>query len=531
MSIDVLVVGGGSVGLAAAVFLARPGVAVTVVERRDGLSAHPRAAGLNPRSMEIFRSAGIEAAIRAATPPRRAGAGVVTVPVLAGADLTAAPRTGVVPEDDSDPLSPSGGVACAQDRLDPVLYAEAVRRGADVRFGAALTAIDQDADGVTARLADGRTLRARYVIAADGTRGPVRDLLGIATDGPGELGGHMISVLFRADLPGVPEDPGFAMCVIKHPDAPGILIPADGGRWLFHITSYRPSEGDTPADYPPERCRELIRTAAGAPGLDLTVESVLPWQSTALVADRFRAGRVFLAGDAAHVVPPTGGFGLNTGIADAHNLAWKLALVLSGQAGDPLLDSYDAERRPVARFTMEQSLIRGTHRELHWDLRPERAADRRRVGMASLAAAVFGYRYDSGAVLGAPGGPAPQEDPELDGTPGSRLPHRWLTPEVSTLDLLGDRFTLLTGPDGDAWTDAAADLPIGVRRIGADLDPAGDWPATVGLAPDGALLVRPDGFVAWRSPSGTAEEARVLHDALRRLLGADALVSGRHGDR
>ncbi|HEY3683641.1 MAG TPA: FAD-dependent oxidoreductase [Streptosporangiaceae bacterium] len=541
-SADVLVIGGGTVGLSAALFLAGHGARVTVAERRAGMSAHPRAAGVNPRGMELFRSAGVEDAIRAATPQRTPGAGVVTVPVLLGADLRAAPRTAVVPPaaDGSAGLTPVEGATASQDRLDPVIHAAAVRHGADIRFGVEAAVTAQDDDGVTAEVTDRatgerRTVRARYAIAADGARSRVRTALGIAMDGPGELGGAMISVLFRARLPGIDGDPGFAMCVVDHPEAPGILIPVDGDRWLFHI-GFDPADGTTPDDYPADRCRAHIRTAIGVPDLDLAIDGILPWQSTAHTAERFRAGRVLLMGDAAHVVPPVGGFGLNTGIADAYDLGWKLPLVLSGRAGDALLDSYDTERRAAARFTMEQSLIRGTHRELHWDIRPERAADRARAGMASLAVMLFGQRYASGAVIGAPGD-RPMEDPRLDGAPGSRLPHLWTTrgdgTRVSTLDLVASGWTLLTGADGDAWRDAArhaaelTGVPIGVHRIGADVrDPDGAWPRTTGLASDGALLVRPDAYVAWRAESAPGDPAGALDDAMRRLLGTRELVNG-----
>jgi hypothetical protein len=185
---------------------------------------------------------------------------------------------------------------------------------------------------------------------------------------------------------------------------------------------------------------------------------------------------------------------------------------------------------------MEQSLIRGTHRELHWDIRPERAADRARVGMLSLGAMVLGQRYASDAVIGAPGD-QPMEDPCLDGTPGSRLPHLWMTrgdgTRVSTLDLAASRWTLLTGAGGDAWRAAArratelTGVPIGVHRIGADVrDHDGAWPRTTGLAPGGALLVRPDAYVAWRAESAPGDPAEALDDAMRRLLGARELVNG-----
>jgi hypothetical protein len=272
-----------------------------------------------------------------------------------------------------------------------------------------------------------------------------------------------------------------------------MLVTVDAEKdWIFHTEL-----GDEPVDaFPPSRCAALIRAAVGVPDLAVEVLSVLPWRVRGLLADRFRAGRVFLAGDAAHAVPPLGAFGANTGIADAHNLAWKLAAVLDGAAGPALLDTYEAERRPVAALVLDQAVRRLADPRLHWEQGPAAAAARAAAGVVNAPVVHLGYRYDSAAVLGARPELPSTEDAVLDGTPGSRLPHAWLADGLSTLDLVGSGLTLLTGPGGD-WP-RTGDYDVHVVEDE-------DWLRTTGIAGGNAVLVRPDHFIAWRGrPDGLA---------------------------
>lgn len=473
---DVVIVGGGTVGLCTAVFLARQGVSVRVLERRPTVSDHPRAFGLNPRSAEIVRWAGIE--FETDDDRRR---GVATGPSLA--ELTATTGPIKFPE-----IGPAALGGCPQHRIDRAALELARELGVRADFGAEVVGVG---DGYVTT-ASGETVEADYVIAADGARSRVRELLGIGTTGPGVLGDHMLNVLFRA--PGLPV-PEYSMSVLRNENATGILMKVDNGdRWIFHVPG-----GDR--SLPAAEFQRLIRAATGIPDLDVDVISMLPWASTARVAEKFRHGNVFLIGDAAHVVPPTGGFGLNSGVADGHNLAWKLAA-----GGDALLDTYELERKPVAEFTMAQSLIRGQHRELHWDFSPARAAERAAVGMANVLVVIAGYRYDSPAVIDSE--PLPSlEDLVLDGTPGSRIPHLWLEPGKSTLDLV-DGFTLLTGAKADGWLAAAAEVGIPAHAVDG-------WADATGVDEDGAILVRPDGFVGWRKTSaGSVAELREARDRI-----------------
>jgi putative polyketide hydroxylase len=247
---------------------------------------------------------------------------------------------------------------------------------------------------------------------------------------------------------------------------------------------------------------------------------VLGFPIGAQVAWQYGVGRVFLVGDAAHIVPPTGGLGANTGIQDAHNLAWKLAAVLRGQAGPSLLDTYQAERRPVGLLTMRQALVR-------WQTRIGTGHGPDGEPLMDYAAVALGYQYRSSAVLGAPEDAAPPLPPgELAGQPGTRAPHVAVTlggRQVSTIDLYGRHFLLLAGADGAAWIGASErvgrrlEVPLDAYRFGVELASA-DGAAAHGLGSDGALLVRPDGFVGWRAEGRVEQPERVLADALANLL-------------
>jgi putative polyketide hydroxylase len=562
--VPVLIAGGGTVGLSAALFLAHHGVPALAVERRAGLSIHPRALGIGVRTVEILRSMGLEDPVHSLQRRLTPGQGRISARSLASADwtsfskrvdLSAAASAASASNRGAD-LSPVQGGLCSQDLLDEILLAAARERGAEIRFGTEVTAVEQDAEGVTATLAErkggrlstaaGSTVRADYLVVADGSGGALREALGVPVSGPGAIGPPIVNVLFRADLREVTQGHEFFLAILENVESdemkPRLLMSVDGReRWILHV-SYDPAGGETVEDFTPERCRELVTRAVGA---DLPVEilSVLPWRVAARLADRFREGRAFLAGDAAHVVPPTGGFGMNTGIADTHNLAWKLALTLRGQAGPALLDSYDAERRPVARFTMEQALLRLERPDLHFD--PSRTAEREQLGIANDAVVHLGARYDSSAISRSKepepdAGPAPSLfdlERNLDGAPGSRAPHAWLELEgrrVSTLDLAGPGFALLAGAAAEDWCAAARaaaarmDVDLRAFRIAGNAGDAGDgdavdsegaWCRAAGVGDHGALLVRPDGIVAWRARGAEVEGGAVLEGILRGVVG------------
>jgi putative polyketide hydroxylase len=494
---QVVIAGGGTVGLATAVFLGQHGVPALVVERRSRPSVHPRALGVSPRTLELFRSAGLSEAVDSVA-VRSALPGKADARTVAEIDRTQPSRAPRLAGTDLSPETPHGHYS--QDRLDSVLLPAARDLGATIEFGVAATGVEQDADGVDVALSDGRTVRAAYLIGADGVNTTVRAALGIGTTGPGEIGDTTLNILFEADLVGrfgsMP-----TMTEISHPDAPGMLLAVGERRWVFHTKP--PADGR----FTDETCAATIRTALGA-HVSLELVSVLPWRATIRMADEFRSGRAFLAGDAARAISPLGAFGLNTGIADAHNLAWKLAMVLTGKAGDRLLDSYHEERHAIAEMVTAQAMLRWADPRLHWD--PSAVAERAAAGAWNAPMVTMGYRYDSSAIVGPVPPPPSTEDvaSSLDGAPGSHLRHRWID-GVSTVDMIGPGFTLLA--DSGEWDDAARPLDLPVVRIG------GDWPESVGIDGTGALLVRPDGFIAWRSVKADA-------DALPAVLAA---VTGR----
>ena len=535
IDVPVLIVGGGPVGLSASILLSRLGIASHLVERRAGTALHPKARNINMRTMEIFRQLGVEDDVRAAGLPIERTKFLIWAESLAGREFER--RVEKRSHPGGELPSAAKHCLCAQDDLEPVLrrHAEALAPGT-LAFSSQLIAFEQDATAVTATVRGPQgeaQVRAQYMIAADGARSPVRKALGVAMRGVPELY-RSVNVLLNADLTKWVKERPAAIYLIEQEGLRATFMTINGvNRWGFLINlpldaSFEP--------YTPQRCAEVVRAAAGVPDLDVKILGIDPWIAAAEVADRYRVGRIFLAGDAAHHMPPTGGFGLNTGVQDAHNLAWKLAAVLQGWASPDLLDTYNAERRPYGRFVTEQcletarSMGRGPQSAAALNAAPTRA----RAEFHNELGMIFGACYDSHAVI-ADGTELPAvENPVADyvacARPGCRAPHVWLQRDgrdVSTHDLIAMGFTLFAGPRGDAWCDAARTaasslgVPLNALTIGPDgdiADPRGEWIAAYGVESDGAVLVRPDSHIAWRSRSRAARPGHELECALRTVL-------------
>ncbi|SEP54393.1 FAD-dependent monooxygenase [Amycolatopsis saalfeldensis] len=508
--VPVLIAGGGVAGLTAALLLQQQGVATVLVEKHASTSPQPKARRFNQRSNEVFRALGLDDAVAEASAPLASFNGMLTGTTLADAqwpEVTEAMRAGFAKHATMSDHSPAPSVLCPQDVLEPVLRNAAEARGVSVRFATELVSFTQDETGVTAELRPaGREpyrLEAEYLIAADGSRSPIREALGIPRSGYGRLADNL-DIAFRADLTELVRDKRFNLCTIENPAASGAFASINGtDRWLFSTSDFPGS-----ATLDDRGWRELLRTVVGVPDLDVEVLGRMPWESGMHVADRFAEGRVFLAGDAAHAMPPMAAAGANTAIADAHNLAWKLAAVLRGTASAALLDTYHLERYPIAYATAEFSSLVSGH--LGTMVKSVTSGEGPRF---DPSAAMFGVQYDEGAFVPDGRGPAPVDHYGPAGRPGTRVPHAWLdgagAPGVSTVDLAGPGFVLLTGPDDRRWAEDAEALGLRLVRIGDPL-----WLAEVELGDDGALLLRPDAVVAWHSSSGLG-----LRDALARVLG------------
>src|ERR1700742_1125037 len=521
--VPVLIVGAGAAGLATSALLAKHGISSLLVEKRREIFIYPKARNLSFRSLEILRGLGVGDQVRAVADRV---SDMVVKPTLNS------PEEELAIDIDAifaglDQLSPERAVQyCPQSSLEPMLLAETRRRGSEVRYGTELRSFEQDDTGVTAVLRDldsgeDQTVRADFLIAADGAHSKIRQSLDVTTSGYGAVPIFVVFIYFRAPwrkfVPHLSEGDGVQ---IKNPDVDGIFLVVKDDLGMF-ITTYFPGKGETAAQFTPPYCREMLTKAIGEQ-IDLEIIEVAAWQPCEQVADQFRCGRVFLVGDAAHTMPPFKAGGANTAIQSAHNLAWKLAAVIEGSAAPSLLDTFHAERHPVGIFSARQSLTGPTLKALGLDREGPGLPLDEEVPMFNL---LVGYRYRSAAVL-ADDDPAAGNQSELllvdklRGQPGTRIPHAWLSRDdqrVSTLDLLGPGFTVLTGDAGASWcasadvASATLGVPVTAHRIGFDgglVDVDGEWAGGTGLAPEAALLVRPDDVVGWRVDTLPADPDR-----------------------
>jgi putative polyketide hydroxylase len=451
--IDVLVVGAGPAGLTAAATLRRYGVEVLVVERKQQLSAHPRATVVSTRSMELLRSWGLEDEIKAGGMPEVEWLALVTE-TLADADRGELATLGLPTKEQATMLSPTAPLCASQHHTEAVLLAHARSLGVAVVFGQEVLRVDVSDEGAEALIREGdrtRAVSARYIIGADGAHSIVRSALGIEMAGPGEVESVAVSVEFSAPLWDLVGERRYGLYPIVRPDISSVFVPSGtGDDWVFGIGEDLAGSIDEP------ELTRLIRTAAGTPDLRPRIHQIRTFKFAAGIADRFHSGSAFLIGDAAHRVTPRGGTGMNTAIADGHDLGWKLGWVLAGWADADLLETYEEERRPVAAHNVERSMDeKGSYRdvvdEIHIDL-------------------------------------------------GGRIPHLWVDVDGgrrSTLDLIGDYLTLFTGPEAEtveAPASADGSAPSTVRPLPAMTARA------LGIGPGRSLLVRPSGVPARGRP-------------------------------
>ncbi|MEB9503584.1 FAD-dependent monooxygenase [Bacillus anthracis] len=531
--VPVLIVGGGLSGLASALFLAKHNIEYLLIERHPSTAIHPKAGGITFRTMELFRELGLEQRIRSAGKTLENCRGRIAVHTIAEANQEEFAQLRVTQYENDEKLlrkvkeiSPSKQTACYQIILEEMMLQEAKTLGGQLSFYHELVSFEQNENGVKATIRNRETekesvIHCDYVIAADGAKSKIREQLGISTEGRGTIGGYYMNIYFEADLSEFIQGDAFGFSMVLHPEVLGALIPVDNERrWIYHV-SYDPLKGERPEDFTIERCKQIIQTAIGSTNVEPEIVSVLPWKAAESTATKFQDNRIFLVGDSAHIMPPTGGFGSNTGIQDAHNLAWKLAAVIKGKAKPKLLETYHEERYPVAKLTTDYAsslLFRAANRE-------EGSLN----NMDGLAVTV-GYQYCSEAIIDDSVTPHRMDSVELNGRPGTRAPHFFGTydgKEVSILDLLGNDFVLLTIAENRTWAECvqnvSSTLGINIKFYSVGL--RGDFIAQedifrklYGLGDEGAVLIRPDGFIGWCSEKEVVNLDTVLNEVMNHLL-------------
>ncbi|PQE22724.1 hypothetical protein CJF31_00001695 [Rutstroemia sp. NJR-2017a BVV2] len=597
----ILIIGAGIVGLSTSLFLAHHHIPSIIIERHARPSIHPRSRSVNARTMELYSRIGIAEQVRDAGRNMRATGGIyqgASLREVVGGLKRRGKVEGKAKEGKEEEekgiaawllssLSPTTGLFVTQDQLETVLIHIAQSRGVEIRFSTTCLAstLSQTSTAVTVTLQDNLTntttqLHTPYLVACDGASSPLRSALGIPMVGPGKLG-RMINILFSASLGDFVRGREFSLCWVervgvivdennneeKEVEVKGLFASIDNSsKWVFQLL-VPPSDSDSDSDfdinpdeyrriqaiYTPEYCHKLLEIALGFPAdedLALEVISVLPWEPSVRVAARMSDGRVFLAGDAAHQMPPWAGQGANTGVGDAWSLAWRIAYMLrwaGKEAGgkSKLLEMYAKEREPVGAKAVAIS---------------QDAADERGVictgkNLRNAVRVLGRLRYMSGHGYGCggSGGVGQRGDDRgegwlggwswrgwslgsvgvgMDGRAGMRCPHVWVREgdgkgereRKSVLEVLGKRFVVLAGEDGEQWVAGVKEVGrelgvwIDVYRVGGKGDLVcgrGEWENAVGITRQGALLVRPDDVVVCRWRRGVSDSKGEITRGMR----------------
>ncbi len=545
---QVIILGAGPVGLGAALELARFGVRTVLIEKHEGVSWQPKTRNFNTRTMEIARAWGpsVYKRLRSIDTPPGWKSPIRFLSTATGKQFGIIESKGF--EGPGPDVSPAEPVMSSQELIEEILL-DAIRASGmvDVRFRTEATRLiegggpgdDRVALEVKHRSTGAmETLTGMALIAADGAASLIRSELGLRLEGPQDLS-YIVNCYFRADIERHIGERKGVLFFVANEVVRGVLQPLDGaGRWLCQI-NVDPNQWSLDV-FTQERAREWIRAAVGVDNLETEILSLGLWKLNSTVVERLVQGRVLMCGDAAHQFPPTGGLGVNTGLQGMHNAMWKLAFYVRGRAAWPLVETYDTERHNVAQRITSQSLqnsmnilriftaaAAGSESGFATD---EAVVAARRYG--NHLGVEFGAAYESSAVVADGTSPPVVDDSYSDyvqtATPGCRAPHVWLgcpDAELSTLDLFGPAFTLLTASEGATWRTVGTvvsgelQIPIDTYTVGGTgLQDRGGFARAYGLEDDGAVLIRPDGHVAWRRAHGPAT-GTVLSAALTRILG------------
>ncbi|KAF5621318.1 phenol 2-monooxygenase [Fusarium tjaetaba] len=524
----VIIIGSSMVGMTLGVLLGYHGVKSVSFDRHPSTAIHPRAALFLLRSVEIFRQLGLEDELRSESASNfDLDAGMIIVEKLVGGKVLASMQ-------ESDPAevakaSPSRRLWLTQNMFEPLLRKRAKEFGAAQEFSETVVHYEELSDGVlvvvqNVQSKSYRKFKTKYLVSCDGNRSATRRKEGIEWQGPGVLG-ESISINFKADLtPYLGTRAKHGVTYISNPAIDAGFRLESGGKAGFMIVTRAGDKRSFSPDSVSERdAKQYFKEASGiVDDIDIKVDSISYWSVAAFNAERFMStnGRVFIAGDAAHVMPPTGGMGGNTGIQDVHNLAWKLAYVLREKAGTSLLQTYDTERQPVAGLTMRQAYSRLQKRVFR------KVPDEPELPDITCE---IGYRYPSAAAAHIQNAGSDQyEDPYAPlAMPGSRFPHVPLVQnnlQISTLDLIKTNFVLFTTDPSSPWIEAAKDMrpEIDTHSINRDTgtfnDPDDAFSRICKISEGEAILVRPDGFIAWRGEQRKDGHRNVLQKALESAL-------------